>query len=100
MPSRRIFLDMCYKPRLTPLIEHAAVSKHCTAISGIEAMLEQGFAQARMWLAGSAERGVGLSSGSRVYEEGCRSSLLSSDVEEKVKEMIRSLPDILPKGST
>jgi quinate dehydrogenase len=92
MPRQRIFLDMCYKPRVTPLIQHATQSGQCASISGIEAMLEQGFAQSRMWLASSADRGVGLGAGD--LPEGNRAKLLTTEIQNRVREMIRQLPDI------
>lgn len=50
LPSKRPFLDMCYKPRMTPLLI-TAEEKGWLAIGGVEAMVEQGLAQARMWAA-------------------------------------------------
>ncbi len=41
---------MCYKPRMTPLLITAEEKGWC-AIGGVEAMVEQGLAQARMWAA-------------------------------------------------
>jgi quinate dehydrogenase len=78
---KRVFLDMCYKPRTTPLMLHAA-STGWTVISGIEAMLEQGFAQARMWLAKSVDprHSVGL---------------IPRDVEKDARAFIIMMPDIV-----
>lgn len=50
LPPKRPFLDMCYKPRMTPLLI-AAHEKGWLDIGGVEAMVEQGLAQARMWAA-------------------------------------------------
>lgn len=55
LPSKRPFLDMCYKPRLTPLLKYATTQTNTwSPIGGVEAMVEQGLAQARMWAASSA----------------------------------------------
>ncbi|KZV83795.1 NAD(P)-binding protein [Exidia glandulosa HHB12029] len=59
LPSKRIFLDMCYKPRLTPLLREA-VQFDWHTIGGVEAMIEQGLAQARMWAASSKPLSSGL----------------------------------------
>lgn len=54
LPVKRSFLDMCYKPRLTPLLQFAATQTTTwSPIGGVEAMVEQGLAQARMWVASS-----------------------------------------------
>lgn len=55
LPNKRPFLDMCYKPRLTPLLKYASTQTNSwSPIGGVEAMVEQGLAQARMWAASSA----------------------------------------------
>ena len=80
--DKRVFLDMCYKPRTTPLMLHAT-SAGWIVISGIEAMLEQGFAQARMWLAKSVDPQDGI-------------GLIPSEIEEGTRAFIRGMPDIIP----
>lgn len=82
LPSPRIFLDMAYKPRLTPLL------KICTALSwtpvgGIEAMIEQGLAQQRMWKAGSAS-----------LEVACDKNALGAETERKARELVMNMKDI------
>jgi len=42
---------MAYKPRLTPILACASQSNNWAPIGGVEAMIEQGLAQARMWAA-------------------------------------------------
>ncbi|KAF8585354.1 Aminoacid dehydrogenase-like protein [Ramaria rubella] len=80
-PVKRIFLDMCYKPRTTPLMTYAA-SAGWSVVSGIEAMLEQGFAQARMWLAESTDPNQSL-------------DIIPHNIEEEARTMIRDMPDIV-----
>lgn len=78
--NSRVFLDMCYKPRTTPLMLHAA-SAGWSVISGIEAMLEQGLVQARMWLAKSVNPRDSI-------------GLIPHEVEEGACTFIREMPDI------
>ncbi|KAF7309398.1 Pentafunctional arom polypeptide [Mycena indigotica] len=57
-PTRRLFLEMPYKPLHTTLYKLAdAHGWH--VIDGIQAMIEQGFAQQRMWRRGEATLAVG-----------------------------------------
>jgi quinate dehydrogenase len=95
LPPRRVLLDMCYKPRFTPFMG-LAEEHGWMAISGIEAMLEQGFAQSRMWLAKSSSRAVGSGSGRIV--DGRTVGRIPTQVEDKARNLIRSMEDIIPVG--
>ncbi|KAJ6485544.1 hypothetical protein C8R45DRAFT_996958 [Mycena sanguinolenta] len=57
-PTQRLFLEMPYKPLQTTMYKVAA-AHNWHVIDGIEAMIEQGFAQQRMWLRGVASVAVG-----------------------------------------
>ncbi|KAJ7663928.1 hypothetical protein DFH06DRAFT_1128290 [Mycena polygramma] len=57
-PTKRLFLEMPYKPLETTMYKVAA-AHGWHVIDGIEAMIEQGFAQQRMWLHGVASVAVG-----------------------------------------
>ena len=59
-----------------------AMSAGWTVVSGIEAMLEQGLAQARMWLAKSVDSRHGV-------------DLIPRDIEEDACAFIRLMPDII-----
>ncbi|KAJ7302987.1 hypothetical protein DFH08DRAFT_1089540 [Mycena albidolilacea] len=60
-PTQRLFLEMPYKPLQTTMYKVAA-AHGWHVIDGIEAMIEQGFAQQRMWLRGVASVAVGSDS--------------------------------------
>ncbi|KAJ7729537.1 hypothetical protein DFH07DRAFT_969503 [Mycena maculata] len=47
LPKKRLFLEMAYKPRITPMLRIAA-AHGWDPIDGIQAMIEQGYAQQRM----------------------------------------------------
>lgn len=95
MPSKRPFLDMCYKPRQTPLLLQAQ-KEGWLAVGGVEAMVEQGLAQARMWAATA-----------KAWEEGRESfdpipwavkagdeGPVGLETEEKARELVRAMLDI------
>lgn len=83
LPITRLFLDMAYKPRLTPMLRIAAALGWDT-IDGIQAMIEQGLAQERMWRAGDASVEVGSD------QEGLGKTIdaLARDMVEKMKDII------------
>jgi hypothetical protein len=83
---RPIFLDMAYKPRLTPFLRIAS-ALNWTTVGGVQAMIEQGLAQQRMWLVGDVEDGV--ASG-----DGPSGSVLGEDVERMAREMVEGMEDI------
>jgi quinate dehydrogenase len=80
--NKRVFLDMCYKPRTTPLMLHARSEASWIVVSGIEAMLEQGFAQARMWLAKSVNPPDSMGT-------------ITPEIEDDVRTSIRGMPEIV-----
>lgn len=105
LSSKRPFLDMCYKPRLTPLLEYAGKTQTWDAIGGVEAMVEQGLAQARMWaasaciLSGKAPRDDPLSYATREGDEGP----LGKECEEAARRLVQSMSDVVvvtPAGPT
>ncbi|KAJ7230402.1 hypothetical protein GGX14DRAFT_344185 [Mycena pura] len=57
-PTRRLFLEMPYKPVETTMYKVAA-AHGWHVIDGVEAMIEQGLAQQRMWARGAASIAVG-----------------------------------------
>ncbi|KAJ6580848.1 hypothetical protein B0H19DRAFT_1251131 [Mycena capillaripes] len=60
-PTQRLFLEMPYKPLETTMYKVAA-AHGWYVIDGIQAMIEQGLAQQRMWLRGVASVAVGSDS--------------------------------------
>ncbi|KAJ6568395.1 hypothetical protein DFH09DRAFT_1155276 [Mycena vulgaris] len=60
-PTRRLFLEMPYKPLETTMYKVAA-AHGWYVIDGVQAMIEQGLAQQRMWLRGVASVAVGSDS--------------------------------------
>lgn len=85
-PSKRLFLDMAYKPRWTKLL--AMAEEHsCHTVTGIHAMLEQGYAQQRMWLRGDPSPTVGSDV-----------SILGERVEHGVRQLIEAMADVVVAG--
>lgn len=84
LPSPRIFLDMAYKPRLTPLLK-IGTALGWQPVGGIQAMIEQGLAQQRMWKIGSAS-----------LEVACDKSILGPEVEQQARDLVENMPDIVP----
>ncbi|KAJ7114093.1 hypothetical protein C8R44DRAFT_796280 [Mycena epipterygia] len=60
-PTQRLFLEMPYKPLETTMYKVAA-AHGWYVIDGVQAMIEQGLAQQRMWLRGVASVAVGSDS--------------------------------------
>lgn len=85
-PRGRPFLEMCYKPRRTRLYEMAE-SAGWTAITGIEAMIEQGFAQQELWL---------LRSISRPWDR----TDLPEHAKQKARALVRAMDDIVVSEKT
>ncbi|KAJ7173446.1 hypothetical protein C8R46DRAFT_991235 [Mycena filopes] len=89
-PTRRLFLEMPYKPLETTMYKVAA-AHGWHVIDGIEAMIEQGLAQQRMWLRGSASVVIGSDSsitGAALEESARRDTrrrLLAQDPLEAVE---------------
>lgn len=89
----RFFLDMCYKPRETPMLRYAADHGWAT-IGGVEVMIEQGLAQARMWAtsaAGEANASSILGAATMAGDSGP----LSAAVEDKARQLALNMEDIV-----
>ncbi len=87
LPHRPIFLDMAYKPRLTPLLRIAGARGWAT-VGGVQAMIEQGLAQQRMWLVGSVEDAVACGG----------PDILGAEVEERVRRLVEEMVDVVVTG--
>jgi len=102
LPSKRPFLDMCYKPRLTPLLKYAGQTQTWDPIGGVEAMVEQGLAQARMWaasaciLTGKVPRDDPLSYATREGDDGP----LGKECEEEARRLVQSMSDVVVVSPT
>lgn len=84
LPSPRIFLDMAYKPRMTPMLKIAS-ALGWQDVGGVQAMIEQGLAQQRMWKVGSASVAVASDV-----------SLLGAETERRARELVENMKDIVP----
>ncbi|GAC93626.1 hypothetical protein PHSY_001191 [Pseudozyma hubeiensis SY62] len=95
LPTNRPFLDMCYKPRITPLLR-LAEQNHWLAIGGVEAMVEQGLAQARMWAATAKawEQGMAEFEPIEFAVKAGDEGPIGFKVEEEARELVRSMLDI------
>ena len=97
LPSKRPFLDMCYKPRLTPLLQYAGQTQTWDPIGGVEAMVEQGLAQARMWAAsacileGRAPNDDPLTYATREGDDGP----LGRECEEEARKLVQGMSDVV-----
>ncbi|KAG7090988.1 hypothetical protein E1B28_010055 [Marasmius oreades] len=85
LPSKRLFLEMAYKPRITPMLKVAA-AHGWEPIEGIEAMIEQGYAQQRMWAAGNASATIGSDP-----------SILGTFIERMARDLVLSMEDVIVK---
>ncbi|CAE6505338.1 unnamed protein product [Rhizoctonia solani] len=85
LPHQRLFLDMAYRPRNTPLLQIAA-ALNWEPIGGVQAMIEQGLAQSRMWQTGDAS--VEVACGDRVGE----------DVMAKARDFVERMADVVVVG--
>lgn len=99
LPPKRPFLDMCYKPRLTPLLHFAGTQTTTwSPIGGVEAMVEQGLAQARMWAASE-----GVLQGKPPTDNPLRYSSRQGDdgplgfaCEEQARKLVQAMTDVVP----
>lgn len=97
LSTKRPFLDMCYKPRLTPLLDFAGKTQTWDPIGGVEAMVEQGLAQARMWAAsacilnGKVPLDDPLSYSTREGDDGP----LGKECEEEARRLVQSMSDVV-----
>ncbi|KAF5317943.1 hypothetical protein D9619_012213 [Psilocybe cf. subviscida] len=86
LPTRRIFLDMAYKPRLTPM-RRIASALGWEDVGGVQAMIEQGLAQQRMWK-------------ECVYTDKVASGdSLSEYVEQMARRLVEEMDDVNPVGA-
>ncbi|KAK7031710.1 Pentafunctional arom polypeptide [Favolaschia claudopus] len=76
-PTKRLFLEMPYKP-LETIMYKVAAAHGWQVIDGIEAMIEQAFAQQRMWLRGVASVAIGSDS-----------SITGAALEESARKLTR-----------
>ncbi|EJD42207.1 NAD(P)-binding protein [Auricularia subglabra TFB-10046 SS5] len=90
----RFFLDMCYKPRETPMLRYAADHGWST-IGGVEAMIEQGLAQARMWATSATAAEADVSSILRAATRAGDSGPLSAAAEDKARHLALNMDDII-----
>lgn len=102
LSAKRPFLDMCYKPRLTPLLDFAGKTQTWDPIGGVEAMVEQGLAQARMWAAsacilnGQVPLDDPLSYSTREGDDGP----LGKECEEEARRLVQSMSDVVVVASS
>ncbi|KAK0440926.1 uncharacterized protein EV420DRAFT_1580945 [Desarmillaria tabescens] len=83
LPIKRIFLEMPYKPRRTPMLQIAeATGWH--VINGVQAMIEQGLAQQRMWYSGIA-----------TVEAGSDTTILSKEIEDSARQFAEEMKEII-----
>jgi quinate dehydrogenase len=96
LPAARPFLEMCYKPRMTPLLKYAS-QQGWAAIGGVEAMIEQGLAQARMWAAsepilnGKLPERDPLSCATAAGD----ASPLGAQAEQEARDMVLAMQDVV-----
>ncbi|KAJ7579171.1 hypothetical protein C8J56DRAFT_1006758 [Mycena floridula] len=83
LPLKRLFLEMPYKPRRTPILQMAE-ALGWTAIVGVQAVIEQGLAQQRMWLTSNASIDVGSDA-----------SLVPKDVDEAARKFVEEMQDVI-----
>ncbi|KJA25518.1 hypothetical protein HYPSUDRAFT_37513 [Hypholoma sublateritium FD-334 SS-4] len=87
LPHTPIFLDMAYKPRLTPLLRLAGARGWAT-VGGVQAMIEQGLAQQRMWAVGSVEDAIACGG----------PEILGEKVEGQVRALVEGMADVVVGG--
>ncbi|KAK7045675.1 hypothetical protein VNI00_007508 [Paramarasmius palmivorus] len=85
LPIKRLFLEMAYKPRLTPMLKVAAAHGWDT-IDGTKAMIEQGYAQQRMWATGNPSSVIGSDP-----------AILGPEIEQRARDLIDNMTDIVVK---
>ncbi|ESK93683.1 pentafunctional arom polypeptide [Moniliophthora roreri MCA 2997] len=85
LPTKRLFLEMAYKPRLTPMLKVAA-AHGWEPIDGTKAMIEQGYAAQRMWATGNASSVIGSDP-----------TILGPEIEQQARELIDNMTDIIVK---
>lgn len=88
LPYTPIFLDMAYKPRLTPLLRIAG-AHGWAKVGGVQAMIEQGLAQQRMWAVGSVDDAVACGG----------PEILGEAVERRVRRLVERMEDVVVSGA-
>ncbi|KAG6901925.1 hypothetical protein C0995_006636 [Termitomyces sp. Mi166 len=86
LPEKRIFLEMAYKPRLTPMLK-VALAHGWHGVDGVQATVEQGLAQQRMWY---------LSDPS--LRAGSDRSVFDIAMEDSTRKLGESMTDVIPAG--
>ncbi|KAF8997717.1 hypothetical protein BDQ17DRAFT_1309570 [Cyathus striatus] len=86
LPKKRIFLEMPYKPRNTPMLQ-LAKWKGWDGVDGIQAMIEQGLAQQRMWYTSTPTLAIGSDT-----------SVLSFSVERAARALCENMPEVVVDG--
>ncbi|THH18824.1 hypothetical protein EW146_g2235 [Bondarzewia mesenterica] len=86
-PTKRLFLEMAYKPRNTPMLRIAA-AHGWEPIDGVQAMIEQGYAQQRMWARGDTSVQVGSDPSILGPEIEAAARELAINMSEKSKDFI------------
>ncbi|KAF8157113.1 hypothetical protein B0H34DRAFT_487264 [Crassisporium funariophilum] len=84
IPNQRIFLEMTYKPRVTPLLQMAKLEAWFT-IDGVQATIEQGLAQQRMWFTATP-----------TLQAGSDHTVFDPKSEESARQLCENMNDILP----
>ncbi|KAJ3840314.1 shikimate dehydrogenase substrate binding domain-containing protein [Lentinula raphanica] len=79
LPMKRLFLEMAYKPRITPMLK-VALAHGWDGIDGTNAVVEQGFAQQRMWLKGDPSADVGSDP-----------AILGPTIERRARDLITNM---------
>jgi len=86
IPDRRIFLEMAYKPRLTPMLQ-VAIAHGWHGVDGIQAMIEQGLAQQRMWYKTNHS-----------LETGSDSTIFKEELERSARHLSENMGDVVEVG--
>lgn len=85
-PTRPVFLEMAYKPRQTPMLMNAQASGWAT-IEGIQAMIEQGLSQSRMWITGSADAEA-------AFDKKTGRRIIPEEIEIEARRFVEGLGDL------
>ncbi|KAF8067932.1 hypothetical protein FPV67DRAFT_1165571 [Lyophyllum atratum] len=86
IPKRRIFLEKAYKPRLTPMLQ-IAIAHGWHGVDGVQAMIEQGLAQQRMWFMSSP-----------TIQVGSDPQILGPELEQSARELCEKMGDVVVIG--
>ncbi|KAG6910710.1 hypothetical protein DXG01_008240 [Tephrocybe rancida] len=86
VPQRRIFLEMAYKPRITPMLK-VALAHGWHGLDGVQASVEQGLAQQRMWYLSDP-----------TLRAGSDRSVFDVEMEISTRALGESMTDVIPAG--